>query len=69
MLLTVSSSVSPFDTDELLMVKLIVSALSLLSASSKDILVRVEFSKNKLRMDTSLSAGTFLTGLCKTSLN
>jgi hypothetical protein len=49
--------------------KLSTSALSLLSASSKENRVRVEFSKNRFTMVISLSEGTFFTGLCKTSLN
>ena len=50
-LFTVSSSVSPLDTDELDLVKFIVSALNLFSASSKDIRVRVEFSKKRFRIE------------------
>ena len=47
----------------------IVSAERRFSASSKDMRVRVEFSKNKLTMVTSRKEGTFFIGLCKTSLN
>ena len=43
-LLTVSSSVSPFAADELLAAKFKTSADNLRSANSNDILVRVEFS-------------------------
>ena len=43
-LLTVSNRVSPFAADDPEAVKLIVSADSLFSASSKEIRVRVEFS-------------------------
>src|SRR5712671_5694703 len=68
-LLTVSSNVSPFETDDAEAEKLIVSAESLFSASSKEILVRVEFSKKRFTIVTSRNDGTFLTGLCKTSLN
>jgi hypothetical protein len=44
MLLTVSNNVSPFAADDVEAAKLIVSALNLFSASSKENLVRVEFS-------------------------
>jgi hypothetical protein len=43
-LFTVSSKVSPFETDEPDALKLMVSAESLFSASSKEMRVRVEFS-------------------------
>jgi len=69
MLFTVSSSVSPFETDDPDELKLMASALNLFSASSNEILVLVEFSKNKFTMVTSRSEGTFFIGLCKTSLN
>ena len=69
MLFTVSSRVSPFFTELLLLEKLITSAESLFSASSNDSLVRVEFSKNTLAMVMSLKDGTFLMGLLITSLN
>ena len=49
--------------------KLITSAESLFSANSKDIRVRVEFSKNILAMVTSRKVGTLLIGLLMTSLN
>ena len=48
--------------------KFTISADNLFSASSKDNLVRVEFSKNKLATVISLSEGTFLMGLFKMSL-
>jgi len=44
MLFTVSNSVSPLAAEEPLTVKLMVSALNLFSASSKEIRVLVEFS-------------------------
>ncbi|HXL55735.1 MAG TPA: hypothetical protein VN958_05730, partial [Chitinophagaceae bacterium] len=50
-------------------VKFSVSALNLFSASSNDILVRVEFSKKRFTIVTSRKEGTFFTGLYKTSLN
>ena len=58
--MTVSNRVSPFLTDEDAEEKLMTSADSLFSANSKDNLVRVEFSKNKLAIVTSLKEGTFL---------
>ncbi len=60
--MTVSNRVSPFLTDEDAEEKLMTSADSLFSANSKDNLVRVEFSKNKLAIVTSLKEGTFLIG-------
>src|SRR5688572_24277172 len=68
-LFTVSSSVSPLLTEDELALKLITSALNRFSASSNEMRVRVEFSKNKLAIVTSLSEGTFLIGLLMTSLN
>ena len=68
-LLTVSSSVSPFLTEELLAEKLTTSALRRFSASSKLIRVRVLFSKNKLATVTSFRLGTFFTGRLITCLN
>ena len=68
-LLTVSSKDSPFETEEPEAAKLMVSAESLFSASSNEILVRVEFSKNKLTIVTSRSVGTFFMGRRNTSLN
>ena len=61
-------SVSPLLTDEDDAEKFITSAESLLSASSKESLVRVEFSKNKFAMVMSLSDGTFFIGRLITSL-
>lgn len=52
-------SVSPFFTEELEAEKLTVSADNLRSASSKETLVRVEFSKNKFAMVMSRREGTF----------
>src|SRR5205085_451840 len=69
MLFTVSSNVSPLETEDELAVKFSESADKRFSASSKDMRVRVEFSKNKLTTVISRSEGTFLTGRCKTSLN
>ena len=68
MLLTVSTKVSPFLTDEPAALKLTTSAESLFSANSKDKRVRVEFSKNTLAMVISRKEGTFLIGLLITSL-
>lgn len=56
---TVSIRVSPFETEEDDEAKLMVSALKRFWANSKDILVRVEFSKNKLATVISLREGTF----------
>ena len=67
-LLTVSIRDSPFLTDEFEAEKLITSDESRFWASSKDNLVRVLFSKNKLAMVTSRSDGTFLIGRLMTSL-
>ena len=61
-------SVSPLFTDEVPLLKLTISADSLFSASSNDILVRVLFSKKILAIVISLSDGTFLIGLLITSL-
>ena len=49
--------------------KFVTSAESLFSASSNDILVLVEFSKNKFKIFFPLNVGTFFTGLSRTSLN
>src|SRR5688572_8626956 len=68
-LFTVSSKVSPFETEEEEAVKLIVSADKRFSASSKEILVLVEFSKKRFTITTSRNEGTFFTGRCNTSLN
>jgi hypothetical protein len=59
MLFTVSIKVSPFDTDEDELEKFTTSADNLFSASSKEIFVRVEFSKKTLAIVMSLSDGTF----------
>ena len=48
--------------------KLIISADNLFSANSKDILVLVEFSKNKFAIVISLKDGTFFIGLLIISL-
>ena len=68
MLFTVSIRVSPFETEDPEAEKLMVSALSRFSASSKDIRVRVLFSKKILAIVVSRRVGTFLIGLCKTCL-
>ena len=67
-LFTVSIKVSPFLTEELDAEKLITSADNRFSASSKESLVLVEFSKNKLAMVMSRREGTFLIGRFITSL-
>jgi hypothetical protein len=67
-LFTVSIKVSPFFTDDCPAEKLITSAESLFSASSKESFVLVLFSKNKLAIVISLREGTFLMGLLITSL-
>ena len=69
MLFTVSISVSPFEIEEPIFEKLIISALNLFSANSKDNFVLVEFSKNKLAIVTPLRVGTFFIFLFKISLN
>ena len=69
MLFTVSTNVSPFFTLEPAAEKFTTSADNLFSASSKESLVRVEFSKNKLATVKSLREGTFLMGRFSTSLN
>src|ERR1035437_7946745 len=68
MLLTVSIRVSPFLTEDPETEKFTTSADNLFSASSKDILVRVEFSKKRLAMVVSLKEGTFLIGRLITAL-
>jgi hypothetical protein len=68
MLFTVSIKVSPFFTEDCDDEKLSTSADKRFSASSKDSLVLVEFSKNRFAMVISLSEGTFLMGLFITSL-
>jgi hypothetical protein len=59
---TVSIKVSPLVTEEEEDEKLIISALNLFWASSNEILVLVEFSKNKLATVISRREGTFLIG-------
>ena len=66
--LTVSSRVSPFFTLLEEAEKLSVSAERRFSANSKEIRVRVEFSKNRLAMVMSRREGTFLMGRLMTSL-
>src|SRR5438067_3374901 len=58
---TVSSRVSPLLVDEAPMLRLITSADRRLAAISKVVRVRVEFSKNKLKMALPRKSGTFLT--------
>ena len=67
--LAVSTSVSPFDTDEPEAATFTVSAERRFSANSKEMRVRVEASKNRLTMVLPRSAGTFLMGRSDTSLN
>jgi hypothetical protein len=67
-LLTVSIRVSPFFTELLEAVKFKTSADNLFAANSKEILVRVEFSKKILAMVMSRKDGTFLMGRLMTSL-
>ena len=64
-LLTVSISVSPFEIEDSVFVKFIMSALNLFSANSKDNFVLVEFSKNKFAIVTPLRVGTFFIFLFK----
>jgi hypothetical protein len=64
----VSIKVSPFFTEDWPAEKLIISAESRFSASSKLNFVLVLFSKNKLATVISLKEGTFLMGLLMTSL-
>ena len=67
-LLTVSIRVSPFRTDDWAAEKLMTSAESLFSASSKESLVRVLFSKKIFAMVMSRREGTFLMERLRTSL-
>ena len=69
MLWTVSSSVSPLEMELPEEVKLIRSALSRFSASSKEMRVRVLFSKKRLTMVVPRSEGTFFTGRSSSSRN
>src|SRR5690606_6146618 len=57
----VSSSDSPFEVDDVLMLRLTTSADRRLAAISNVVRVRVEFSKNRLNTDLPRSSGTFLT--------
>jgi hypothetical protein len=59
----VSVSDSPFNTLLILTKKLTISALNLLAASAKDVLVLVEGSKNRLTTVFPLKGGTFLMSL------
>ena len=68
MLFTVSINVSPFLTEDDEDEKLTTSAESLFCASSKEILVRVLFSKKRFAIVTSLRDGTFFIFLFITSL-
>jgi hypothetical protein len=67
-LLAVSTKVSPLLTLEEDAEKLIMSADNLFSASSKDNLVLVLFSKKRLAIVISLKVGTFLIGRLMISL-
>ena len=64
---TVSLSPSPLLTLDALAEKLVTSAESLFSASSKEIRVLVEFSKKRFTIFLPVSEGTFLMGRSKTS--
>jgi hypothetical protein len=61
-LFTVSISVSPFETEDDDAEKLTTSAVKRFSASSKESLVLVEFSKKRLATVTSRKDGTFFIG-------
>jgi hypothetical protein len=65
----VSLSVSPFKIELLDELILTTSADNLLAASSKEVLVLVDGSKNKLTIVFPLRAGTFLIGRFDISLN
>src|SRR5690625_1172052 len=67
-LFTVSIKVSPLFTEEEEAAKLMVSALNLFSASSKESFVRVLLSKKILAIVISRKEGTFLIGRLITSL-
>ena len=62
--MAVSSSVSPFFTDEAEVCMLMTSPPSRLPASSKLVRVRVEFSKNRLMMVRPRSSDCFLS-ICR----
>ena len=64
----VSTSVSPLETEEPPAAKFTVSAESRFSANSKEMRVRVEFSKKALTMVFPRSTGTFLIGRSEISL-
>src|SRR5687767_6123525 len=66
---TVSSSVSPLVVEEAPTFRLMTSAESLLAAISKVVRVRVEFSKNTLKIDLPRSNGTFFTSRSDTETN
>src|SRR5688572_26912952 len=66
---TVSSSVSPFEVDDAPTLRLITSADRRLAAISKVVRVRVEFSKNTLKIDLPRSSGTFFTSRSDTETN
>lgn len=63
----VSLKLSPFAALLVFMLKLIISALNLFAASSKELRVRVLGSKNRLMMVFPLRVGTFLTSRVDTS--
>ena len=64
-----SLRLSPFETLDPLAEKLITSALNLLEAASKEILVLVLSSKNKLTTVLPLKVGNFFTGLSEIKAN
>ena len=66
---TVSSSVSPLLVDEAPTLRLITSADRRLAAISKVVRVRVEFSKNTLKIVLPRSSGTFFTSRSPTETN
>ena len=59
-LYTVSSSVSPLEVEDTPTLRLITSADRRLAAISKVVRVRVELSKNTLKIDLPRRIGTFL---------
>src|SRR5258706_3421886 len=68
-LYTVSSSVSPFEVEETPALRLITSAERRLAAISKVVRVRVEPSKNTLKIDLPRRIGTFFTSRSLTDPN
>src|SRR5688572_157144 len=66
---TVSSTVSPFVCDEMLIARLITSADSRFAAISKVVRVRVEGSKKRLKTALPRRSGTFLTSRSVTPTN